>query len=204
MNEDNKSVAVYLRVSTENSKNGHTQSTQMQKLEIETYLKAKGITEFEIYEDVGFSGTKKNRPALKKLMQDCKNGKISVVVCYKLDRLFRSLQNMIEVVAEFQKLEIEFVAVKDNINLDSASGKLMFHIIACFAEFEAATIKERINSGLANARSKGVRLGRPFKKGHSVVAKLKSEGRTVKEIADHTGLSRATVYKTLKQGEVNG
>ena len=199
----NKIVAVYLRVSTEGSKNGHTQSTDMQKLEIEIYLKSKGINEFQIYEDLGFSGTKKNRPALKKLMQNCKAGKVSMVVCYKLDRLFRSLKDLMDTLSDFQTNQIEFVALKDGIDLSTATGRLMMQIIGAFAEFEAAVIKERVMSGLANARSKGVKLGRPLKKGHSVVNSLKSEGKTVAEIADHTGLSKRTVHRTLKQGEAN-
>jgi DNA invertase Pin-like site-specific DNA recombinase len=194
-----KTVAIYLRVSTEGSKNGREQSTDMQKLEIENYLKAKGTTEFTIYEDIGISGTKKNRPALKKLMNDCRNGKVKMLVCYKLDRLFRSLQDLLETVMELQKLEVEFVSVKDSIDMSSATGRLLFQILGSFAEFEAAVIKERVMSGLANAKSKGIKLGRPFKKGHSVVKKMKDEGRTVKEIAEHTGLSPKTVYRSLNK-----
>ena len=196
-----KTVAVYLRVSTEGAKDGKTQSTDMQKLEIESYLKAKGVTAFEIYEDKGFSGTTRNRPALKRMMEDCRKGNIHAVVCWKLDRIFRSLRNMIDTVAELQELGIELHAVKDSINLDSASGKLLFHIISCFAEFEAATIRERVMSGLANARAKGVRLGRPLKTGHSVVKTLRAEGKTVKEIAEVTELSAKTVYRILSGGQ---
>ena len=193
-----KHIAVYLRVSTEGVKGTHTQSTDMQRLDIENHLKSKGITEFKVYEDKGFSGTKKDRPALRKLMLDCHYGKVSMVVCWKMDRLFRSLKNLMDTLAVFQTLEIEFVALKDGIDLSTATGRLMMQIVGAFAEFEAAVIKERVISGLANAKSKGVRLGRPFKAGHSVVTKLKEEGKTVKEIAEHTGLSRKTVYRALK------
>jgi DNA invertase Pin-like site-specific DNA recombinase len=199
-----KQVAIYLRVSTENTKNGHTQDTAMQRLDIENYLKTKDITGFQIYEDKGFSVTKKDRPALKKLMQDCRNGKISTVVCWKMDRLFRSLKNLMDTLAEFQTLQIEFVALKDGIDLSTATGRLMMQIIGAFAEFEAAVIKERVVSGLANARSKGIRLGRPLKPGHSVVGKLKGEGKSVKEIAEFTGLSKKTVYNILNKGVENG
>lgn len=193
-----RKVAIYLRVSTDGNKNGHTQDTSMQRLEIESHLKAKGILEFEVYEDKGFSGTKKDRPALKRLMNDCRSGSVSQVVCYKMDRLFRSLKNLMDTLAEFQTLNVEFVAIKDGIDLSTATGRLMMQIIGAFAEFEAAVIKERVISGIANARSKGIRLGRPFKEGHSVVKKLKSEGKTVREIAKHTGLSKTSVNRTLK------
>ena len=193
-----KVCAVYLRVSTVGLKGEREQSTDMQKADIEAYLKSKGITEFQIYEDRGISGTKKDRPALKKLMLDCRAGKVSSVVCWKLDRLFRSLSDLMQTVMEFKDRGIEFVALKDGIDLSTATGVLMFQIIGAFAQFEAAVIKERVVAGIANARSKGVQLGRPFKKGHSVVKKLKNEGKSVSEIATHTGLSRTTVYRSLK------
>jgi DNA invertase Pin-like site-specific DNA recombinase len=199
-----KHIAVYLRVSTDGVKDGREQKTEMQLLDITNYLNAKGITEFEIYEDKGISGTKSNRPSLKRLMNDVRQGKVSMVVCWKLDRLFRSLVDLMNTVTEFQKLEVEFVALKDGIDLSTATGRLMMQIIGAFGEFEAAVIKERINSGIANARSKGVQLGRPFKSGHNVVQKLKDEGKTVKEIALNTGLSRQTVYRSLNKGEQNG
>jgi DNA invertase Pin-like site-specific DNA recombinase len=198
MESKTKSIGVYLRVSTEGTKNGHTQTTESQHLDIQNYLKSKGISDFTVYEDVGISGRKKDRPALNRLLKDCKDNKISMVVCYKLDRLFRSLKDLMETVAFFQELGVEFVSVKDSIDMSCASGRLLFQILGSFAEFEAATIRERVISGLANARSKGIKLGPPFKKGHSVVKSLKEEGKTVKEIAEHTGLSRKTVYRALK------
>jgi DNA invertase Pin-like site-specific DNA recombinase len=194
-----KHTAVYVRVSTEGLKGNREQSTEMQVLDIKKYLESKGITDFEVYEDKA-SGTKKDRPALKKLMNDCRQGKVKMVVVYKLDRLFRSLQHLMETIAEFQKLEVEFVSTKDAIDMSSASGRLLFHVLGAFSEFEAAVIKERVISGLANARSKGVKLGRPFKKGHSVVQKMKDEGSTVLEISNHTGLSTKTIYRTLSKG----
>ena len=199
-----KYVAVYLRVSTEGEKNGREQSTDMQRLEIEGYLKSKDVNQFVTYEDKGISGTKRDRPALNKLLKDCENGKVSKVVVYKLDRLARSLSDLLQMVTTFQKCEIEFVSVKDSIDMSTATGRLLFQILGSFAEFEAATIKERVLSGIANAKSKGIKLGPPYKKGHSVVKKLRSEGRSVGEIAEHTGLSRTTVYRSLKKENVNG
>jgi len=196
-----KHIAVYLRVSTEGAKRGREQDTQMQLLDIQNYLKSKGITDFVVYEDKGFRGSRKDRPALIKMMKDCKEGKISTVVCWKLDRLFRSLQHLLETVSEFKKNGIEFVALKDGIDLSTATGVLMFQIIGAFAEFEAAVIKERVVAGLANARSKGIKLGRKVKPGHSVVVGLKASGKSVAEIAKHTGLSKKSVYRTLSKNE---
>ena len=195
-------TAIYLRVSTEGLKDGKEQSTDSQRLDIENYLKAKGISNFVIYEDKGISGKKRDRPELNKMIKDCKNCKISMVVVYKLDRLARSLSHLLEIITLFQELGVEFVSVKDSIDMSTATGRLLFHVLASFAEFEAATIRERVMSGLANARSKGVKLGRPFKNGHSVVGKLKNEGKSVVEIAAQTGLSRQSVYRTLNKESV--
>jgi DNA invertase Pin-like site-specific DNA recombinase len=196
-----KTVGIYVRVSTEGSKNGKEQSTESQRIDIEAYLKSKGVENFEIYEDLGISGKKKDRPALNRLLKDCKGNKISMVVTYRLDRLFRSLRDLLETVALFQELGIDFVSVKDSIDMTCASGRLLFQILGAFGEFEAATIRERVISGIAAARARGVKLGRPFKTGHSVVAKLKSEGKTVKEIAEITNLSKQTVYRSLDKNE---
>lgn len=198
-----KKIAVYLRVSTEGSKDGKIQSTGMQKLEIKSYLQSKGFSEFEIYEDKGISGTKRDRPALNKLLSDCKNGKVSKVIVYKLDRLARSLSDLLQIITLFQNSEVEFISVKDAIDMSTATGRLLFQILGSFAEFEAAVIKERVLSGIANARSKGVKLGPPFKKGHSVVKKMKREGHSVRQISEHTGLSTTTVYQSLKKKDDN-
>jgi DNA invertase Pin-like site-specific DNA recombinase len=171
----------------------------MQLLEIRNYLKDKGITDYKIYEDKGISGTKRDRPSLNRLMADCRASKVSMVICYRMDRLARSLVDLMNMLTEFQKTGIEFVALKDGVDMTTAAGRLMVGILASFAEFEAAVIKERIMSGLKNAKSKGVRLGRPYKKGHAVVNQMKADGKTVKEIALHTGLSIQSVYNTLNR-----
>lgn len=195
-----KHVAVYVRVSTSGMKGNHQQDVGMQLLDIKKFLELKGITQFEIYEDKGHTGTKRDRPALKKLLTDCRQGKVKMVVVYKLDRLFRSLRDLMETMAEFNTLEVEFASTKDAIDMTSASGRLLFQVLGAFAEFEAAIIKERVLSGIANAKSKGVKLGRPFKKGHSVVEKMWNEGSSAIDIANHTGLSRWSVYRTIRKG----
>jgi len=196
---ENKKVAVYLRVSTEGEKNGREQTTESQRIDIESYLNIKGISNFEVYEDLGISGRKRERPQLNKMLSDCKKGKISMVIVYKLDRLARSLDNLLEIVTLLQEQNVEFISIKDSIDMSTATGRLLFQVLGAFAEFEASVCRERVNSGLANARAKGVTLGRPKKNGHAVVNKLKAEGNSVIEIASLTGLSRQSVYRTLNR-----
>ena len=189
----NKRIGVYLRVSTQD------QSTELQRSELLAYIKQREWDLFEIYEDKA-TGTNNNRPMLKKLLKDAKSKKFDIVLCWKIDRFARSLKDLLTMLQELKESEVNFVSLKDQIDLTTAAGMLMFQLIGAFGEFEASVIKERVIAGLRNAQSKGIVLGRPLKKGHSVVAKMRSEGKTVKEIAVHTGLSTKTVYKTLAKG----
>mgnify|MGYP001954308720 CR=1 FL=1 len=80
-----------------------------------------------------------------------------------MDRLARSLKNLILTLQDFNELGVEFIRLKDQIDLTTSAGKLMFHIIGAFAEFEADIIKERVMAGLTNAKAKGKILGRRLK-----------------------------------------
>ena len=84
-----------------------------------------------------------------------------MIVVWKLDRFARSLKHLVIALAEFESLGVQFVSLKDNLDLTTASGRLMFQIIGAMAEFERSLIQERVRAGLRNARAKGKRLGRP-------------------------------------------
>src|SRR5258708_1137164 len=126
-----KRVAVYLRVSTQD------QSTALQQQEIESYLIARGWTQTSYYEDK-LTGTHGNRPQLKNLMSDVRQRQVDLVICWKLDRLFRSLKDLISTLQEFSELGVEFISLKDNIDLTTSAGRLMLHILGAFGEFEAS------------------------------------------------------------------
>ena len=196
-------VAVYLRVSTTGKKKEKCQDTAMQLRDIEAYLAAMGITEFKVYEDKGYSGTKASRPSLDRLLEDCQKGGVSHVVCWKLDRLFRSLQNLVNTLSEFDTLGVKFIAIKDGIDLSTASGRLMMQVVGAFAEFEAAVIKERVNAGIRNARAKGVKLGRPYAKAAGIVTELRNQGLSVKEISLKLDMPVRTVYNNLRENAEN-
>lgn len=172
----------------------------MQRRDIELHLAGLGITDFKVYEDRGYSGTKASRPDLNRLLADCRAGKVSHVVCWKLDRLFRSLQHLVNTLSELNALGVQFTALKDGIDLSTASGRLMMQMVGAFAEFEAAVIKERVKAGLENAKAKGTRLGRPNAKGSAIVPKLRKEGMSVKEISLKLEMPVRTVYNNLKEG----
>jgi DNA invertase Pin-like site-specific DNA recombinase len=92
---------------------------------------------------------------------DAKRRRFDVVLVWKLDRFGRSLRHLVNALAEFESLGIAFVSLSDNLDLSTASGRLMFNIVGAMAEFERELIRERVKAGMKNARAKGTRIGRP-------------------------------------------
>ena len=150
-------VAIYARVSTSN---GH-QSPELQLRELRDYAGRRGWKIVEEYVDAGVSGAKDSRPALNRLMADACQRQFDAVLVWKLDRYGRSLRHLVNALAELEALGVAFVSPRDNLDLSTPSGRLMFQIIGAMAEFERALIQERVRAGLRNARAKGKRLGRP-------------------------------------------
>ncbi len=149
-------AAFYVRVSTTN----HHQDPEMQLGDLRPFVEAHGWQLVEPYVD-RMTGSKESRPALNRLMADAKQRKFDVVVVWKLDRFARSLKHLINALAEFEALGIAFISLRDNLDLSTPSGRLMFQIIGAMAEFEKSLIQERVCAGLRNARAKGRTLGRP-------------------------------------------
>ena len=190
----NKTAAVYVRVSTDNG----SQDTSMQLNEILNWLKANNISDHVVYEDKGYSGTKTNRPALKRLMTDVRAGKIDRVICWKMDRFFRSLKDLLDTLREFESRGIVFVALRDSVDMNSATGKLMMHVIGAFAEFEASVIRERVMAGLVNAKAKGKTLGRRHAVTHEAIEPYLNASTPIKDIAKHLKVSTKTISRMIK------
>lgn len=186
-----KRVAIYLRVSTQD------QNTDLQKSDLLMFTKSKGWVVTEIYEDKA-TGTNANRSNLKRMLCDSRDGRLDVIICWKLDRLFRSLKDLIITLQEMSDLGVEFVALKDNIDLTTSAGRLMTHILGAFAEFEASIIRSRVNAGLAEAKRKGVKLGRRKSRPSELIRELKSKGYTYRRIAELSDCSISTVHEELK------
>ncbi len=102
-----------------------------------------------------------NRPAFSQMMDDAKKRKFNVLLAWKLDRSSRSLKDLISTLDELGSLGIDFVSYANNLDTSRPTGKLVFQIVGAVAEFEKDIIRERVIAGLANARRKGQRLGRP-------------------------------------------
>src|SRR5208282_291289 len=108
-------------------------------------------------------GAKSSRPQLEKLMQDMRGGKVERLVVFKLDRLGRSLTHLALILDEMNRLNVPLIAASQGIDtsVDNPAGRLQLGVLMAVAEFERGIIKERVNAGLAAAKSRGVRFGRP-------------------------------------------
>src|SRR5437899_1971389 len=180
-------VAIYARVSTTN----HGQDAGMQTREMGQFAEARGWQLADEYVDQGVSGAKDSRPELNRLMADAKRRKFDVVLVWKLDRFGRSLRHLVNALAEFESLGIAFVSLSDNLDLSTASGRLMFNIIGAMAEFERELIRERVKAGMKNARAKGTRIGRPPRNiDAATVSRLRAAGTAWRDIAKQLGLGR--------------
>src|ERR1700739_3689092 len=113
------------------------------------------------YVDKGISGAKERRPALDNLLADCRRRAVDCVVVYRYDRFARSLRQLVNALDEFRALGIDFVSLHEGVDTSTPNGRLVFGIFASIAEFERELIRSRVRSGLAAARAKGKRLGRP-------------------------------------------
>lgn len=136
-------AAIYIRVSTEDQAK-HGVSLKAQEEALKNYANASGYSVLKIYKDEGKSGKDiKGRPELQKLLKDAEMRKFQAIFIYKLDRLSRSLMDLIATIEKFKDWGVDFVSLQDKIETTSASGKLMFHIISAFAEFERNVTSER-------------------------------------------------------------
>jgi len=187
-------TSVYLRVSTSD------QNISMQLREIEAFLLARGMGEFKIYQDEGFSGKNASRPALKQLLADVKLGGIKTIVIWKLDRLGRSLADLLSFIKVFSEHGASLISVKDNLDLSTSQGMLFMQLLGAFAEFERSMIVERTKSGLANAKAKGILCGRPSNisvSSKETMLKLTEQGWSKNRISRELGINIGSVYHFL-------
>lgn len=148
-------AAVYIRVSTEEqAREGYSLSAQESALK--DYIGMMGYDLYKVYKDEGKSAKDiKHRPALQQLLKDAEKKYFKAICVYKLDRFSRSLKDLILTIEHLKKLNIDFISLQDKIETASASGKLMFHIISSFAEFERDIISERTRFGMAEKAKEG-------------------------------------------------
>jgi DNA invertase Pin-like site-specific DNA recombinase len=149
-----KQVALYLRVST------NAQSTDAQLSELRQLVDQRGW-KYEVFCDKGQSGAKESRPAFDEMMKQVRRGRFSGICIWALDRLARSLRPLLNISLELQRLHVDLIAVKQDLDTSSSSGRLAFGVLSTVAEFERDLLRERVRTGIAQARREGKRIGRP-------------------------------------------
>jgi DNA invertase Pin-like site-specific DNA recombinase len=185
-------VAIYTRVSTLD------QSDEGQECELLEFAERKGWSVAEIYRDK-ISGVKSSRPELDRLLTDAKKARLTHVIVWRIDRLGRSVRHLLEVLETFKALDIKFVSLSEAIDTSTATGMMIFTVLAAVAALERSILVERIQMGISNAKRKGVRLGRPplRKFGQDEISKIRdkrAQGATFRELAKAHGTSVWTVH----------
>ncbi|MCH7804346.1 MAG: recombinase family protein [Acidobacteria bacterium] len=188
-------VALYARVSTKN--NGQDPETQL--LALRDYAKARKLEVFAEYVDIGISGAKDSRPALNRLMADARKRRFDAVLVARFDRFARSTRHLVLALEEFNALGVDFISLSESVDTSTPMGKMVYVVIAAVAELERSLIRERVVMGLQRAKAQGKSLGRPKGSAQDVdkVKKLKSEGLSVRQIAEALQTSKSTIARLL-------
>ncbi len=180
----------YARVSTED---------QLMNLQVDA-MKNAGVDESRIYQE-HVSGVKTMRPQLAECLKALREG--DTLIVWRLDRLGRSVPELIKIMLELQKRGVEFKSLTEAIDTSTATGKMVFHMLAAFAEFERNLISERTKAGLKAARARGHRGGRKPKINDKMMkaarAMLADPTVTMQEVADTLHVSRAAIYRAFKR-----
>jgi DNA invertase Pin-like site-specific DNA recombinase len=185
-------AAIYARVSTNN---GH-QNPEMQLRELREFCQRRGWEIAGEYTDNGVSGAREHRPQLDRLLADCRKRLVDAVVVYRYDRFARSLRQLVNALEEFRALGIGFVSLHEGVDTSTPNGRLVFGIFASIAEFERELIRDRVRSGLALAKSRGRRLGRPrVVVDASKVARLRAQGESWAAISQGLGIGKGTAQR---------
>ena len=150
-------IAIYSRVSTD------SQTTENQERELREIATRMGWSIMKVYRDEGVSGAKSRaeRPAFNALWKDATRRRFDMVMAWSVDRLGRSLQDLVAFLSELHALRIDLYLHQQGVDTSTPAGKALFQMMGVFAEFERAMIRERVKSGLERAKAQGKILGRP-------------------------------------------
>ena len=194
-------AALYLRVSTTD------QDTARQERELRAVASSRGWEIVEIYTDNGISGSKgrEKRPGFDRLHQDAMRGKFDIVMSWSVDRLGRSLKDLIAFLQEMHAAGVDLFLYQQALDTTTPAGKAMFQMLGVFAEFERSMIAERVRSGLAKAKANGTKSGNPIgrpRTSEALKQRIKDTyhagGVGMRGIAKKFGVSLGTVQACLR------
>ncbi len=188
-----KTVAIYARVSTDKQK------VDMQLNELRAFVNRSGWKVYKEFIDEGYTGSNTQRPAFTEMRHEARKRKFDILLVWKLDRLSRSLKDLINTLDELGHSGINFISYDNNLDTTTPTGKLVFQIIGAVAEFEKDIIRERVVAGLENAKQSGKRLGRP--KIHDGILEkaieLRKQGLSFRKIEKQLRVGEGTIRKKL-------
>ena len=191
-----KKVVLYCRVSTKD------QNCERQITELRQIAKNHNYHIIDEYIDTGFSGSMKNRPELDRMMKDAFSKKFEMVMTLELSRIGRSTKNLLEIVEKLKEKDINLFIANQQIDTSTPSGSMFFTIASAFATYERDLIRERVISGLQNAKKKGVVLGRKTNLNgmtKNKIIEMKSQNIGLKKIAFETKVSVQSIRKLLSK-----
>ena len=196
----NLRCAIYTRVSSDSGLEQEFNSLDNQREASEAYIKSQAHEGWKLirerYDDGGFSGGSMERPALLKLLDDVRQGRIDVIVVYKVDRLTRSLANFAKLVELFDEHDVSFVSVTQAFNTTTSMGRLTLNVLLSFAQFEREVTGERIRDKIAASKKKGIWMGGVVPLGYRV------ENRALHIVEEHAELVRGIFRRYLALGSV--
>lgn len=186
-----KRAALYMRVS------GLDQHPESQLYDLRQMAAQRGLEIVEEYTD-RISGAKARRPGLDDLMRDARRGRFDVVLVWASDRIARSVKHFLELLDEFNRLNIEFVSFRENIDTAGPLGRAIVVIIGAIAELERNLIIERVRSGMRRARLEGRQIGRrPLELDREAILRDRQRGMSLGQIARAHCISRATAHRVI-------
>ncbi|MBI3616530.1 MAG: recombinase family protein [Candidatus Omnitrophica bacterium] len=186
-------VVLYVRVSTLD------QDPEVQLRALREYVQAKGWEVTREYVDRGISGGKERRPGLDQLMADARLRRFRVVLVWRFDRFARSVRHLVQALEEFKSRKIEFISITEQIDTTTPFGEALFYLSGAFSQLERNLIQERVRAGIAHAKAKGVRLGRPrILVDPKEITAMNQRGLSLREIAEKARCSRSTIRRVLK------
>jgi len=195
---NNKMIAVYCRVSTFDQEKG----LRSQEKSLKDYCDNHGLVRLVWYKDK-ITGSTTNRPAFNKLQCDIFNGKIGTVVCWKLDRLSRSLKDGINILTDWLEKDVRVIATAQQLDFSGSVGQLIASVLFALAAMERENLRENTKRGLAAAKARGVKLGKRPKLFAKDIVPLLQDGFSIARVSKKLGKTRQAIYDALKRENVD-